>query len=196
MRPRRGLKRARRLVVVLWQCRGGRRGALCCAISLGFSPPAGCGPSSHVAHTHSRRWVPRGAARGRRGGRGASPRPAPCLFAGTFLLSSPVRGSDGSGELAALLLPHAHRGASPRTVSVWLRQPGAAGVRVPALRFPGAPECAGSPRPAPCGVQALPRAGRPRKRRGAAGEDSRAGLLERGSRSRLQRGSENVRERF
>lgn len=46
-----------------------------------------------------------GSGGGRRGGRGAAPRPSPCLFAGALLLSGPVRGSDGSGELAAVPPP-------------------------------------------------------------------------------------------
>lgn len=48
----------------------------------------------------------RGERRGRRGGRGAAPRHTPCLFAGAFLLSGTVLGSDGSGELAAVPPPH------------------------------------------------------------------------------------------
>lgn len=214
MRPGRRLKGARRLLPIV-QLRGGDGsprqcssvGKLCCLVLFASALlcsqlPRGTGASRrHVVRPTSPRWVPWGADRGRRGGRRTSPRPAVCLFTGAFLLSSPVRGSDGSGELAALP-PPPHGGFPPRVVSASASpaHPVAAGSRRDALGVPDGCPPPGTPRE-------MPRRGRPFPGScsccgaAAAGERSagpaghrHVSLLGRCPRGRLQRGTEGVRE--
>lgn len=105
--PAGGLKRERRLLraVRLGGGAGQRAGHGAVTQPERRSPGLSCGLlRRHVALGPAPRWVPRGAAGPARRARSSAPTHTPCLFAGAFLLPGPVRGSDASGELAAVPL--------------------------------------------------------------------------------------------